>query len=277
MSPDEYCQQKTAQSGSSFYYSFLFLPPEKRRSITAFYAYCREVDDVVDNTEDPSLARIKIAWWRKEIDTLYAGTPQHLVAQALVPVVKMYGLEINHLHEILDGMEADLIHHRYQDFPTLLEYCHQAAGVVGICAARIFGHRLPATLEYAHQLGLALQLTNIIRDVGEDARRGRIYLPIDELEQFGVSVADILNGRYSPEFIRLMQYQFDRAQQYYDQAFSLLPHSERQAQIPGLMMGNIYRTLLHEIRHAEFQVLHQRISLTPIRKLWLAWKTKLMV
>jgi phytoene synthase len=273
MTPDEYCQQKAAQSGSSFYYSFLFLPPERRRAITALYAYCREVDDVVDETADENLARIKLAWWRNEIGELYRGNPQHPVTRALAPFVGAYNLSEQRLSEILDGMEMDLLQTRYLDFKALERYCYLVASVVGLCAAEIFGRTEEATLTYAQNLGMAFQLTNIIRDVGEDARRGRVYLPVSELQQFNVPVAGILNARYSDNFTRLMQFQYERAQGYYEAAFAALPRADRRAQRPGLIMAAIYRTLLEEIARDKFQVLHQRVSLTPIRKLWLAWTT----
>jgi phytoene synthase len=273
MSPDEYCQQKTAQSGSSFYYSFLFLPPERRRAITALYAFCREVDDTVDEASDQSVARIKLAWWRSEVSTMYKGTPTHPVMLALQPHLAPYDLKEDHLQAVIDGMEMDLDQSRYLDFPGLRKYCWHVAGVVGILSASIFGVTDPRTLQYAEKLGLAFQLTNIIRDVGEDARKGRIYIPVNELQQFNVTAADLLNARHSEKFEALMKFQADRARACYDEAFALLPKQDRRAQRPGLMMAAIYRTLLDEIERDGFHVLTQRISLTPLRKLWLAWKT----
>jgi phytoene synthase len=273
MSPDEYCQQKTVQSGSSFYYSFLFLPQERRRAITALYAFCREVDDTVDECTDQSIARIKLAWWRNEVAAMYDGKPTHPVMLALQPHLAVYQLEQKHLQAIIDGMEMDLDQTRYLDFPALQRYCWHVAGVVGVLAASIFGVTNPRTLEYAEKLGLAFQLTNIIRDVGEDARKGRIYLPVNELQQFNVTAADLLNARHSDKFENLMRFQVERAQKLYDEAFALLPKEDRRAQRPGLMMAAIYRTLLDEIERDKFHVLTQRISLTPLRKLWLAWKT----
>jgi phytoene synthase len=273
MSPDEYCQQKTVQSGSSFYYSFLFLPAERRRAITALYAFCREVDDTVDETHDQSVARIKLAWWRTEVSNMFKGSPTHPVTQALQPHLAPYNLQEQHLQAIIDGMEMDLDQSRYLDYPGLRKYCWHVAGVVGILSASIFGVTNPQTLQYAEKLGLAFQLTNIIRDVGDDARKGRIYLPVNELQQFGVTAADILNFRHSDKFEALMKFQADRAQAVYDEALALLPKKDRRAQRPGLMMAAIYRTVLDEIERDNFEVLNQRISLTPLRKLWLAWKT----
>ncbi|WP_348698247.1 presqualene diphosphate synthase HpnD [Duganella fentianensis] len=273
MSPDDYCQQKTAQSGSSFYYSFLFLPPERRRAITALYAFCREVDDTVDDCTDESVARIKLAWWRKEIANMYAGQQSHPVTQALQPHLALYDLKQEHLQAIIDGMEMDLNQTRYLDYAALSKYCWHVASVVGILSASIFGATRPETLRYAEKLGHAFQLTNIIRDVGEDARKGRIYLPINELQQFNVTAADLLNARHSEKFEQLMAFQTARAQAAYDEAYALLPKEDRRAQRPGLMMAAIYRTLLTEVEADGYHVLTQRISLTPIRKLWLAWKT----
>jgi 15-cis-phytoene synthase len=273
MSPDEYCQQKAVQSGSSFYYSFLFLPTERRRAITALYAFCREVDDTVDDCTDTSIARNKLMWWRKEINSMLDGAPSHPVTQALQPHVAVYSLQGKHLQAIIDGMEMDLDQTRYLDFPGLKRYCWHVASVVGILSASIFGVRRPETLEYAEKLGLAFQLTNIIRDVGEDARKGRIYLPVNELQQFNVTAADILNARHSENFEKLMRFQAERAQALYEEAFALLPAEDRRSQRPGLIMAAIYRALLNEIQHDGFHVLNEKISLTPIRKLWLAWKT----
>ncbi len=273
MTPDEYCQQKAAASGSSFYYSFLFLPPLRRRAITALYAFCREVDDVVDECHDPQLAATKLAWWRQELARLYAGQPEHPVTQALQPVLAHFNLPQEQLLEIIDGMEMDLQQTRYLDFKALSLYCYRVASVVGLLAAEIFGYADRQTQKYAHDLGTAFQLTNIIRDVGEDARRGRVYLPLDELKRFEVPLADLFNARYSDNFRRLMEFQIERAEQYYTQAMSELPAADRKAQRPGLVMAAIYRTLLAEIRRDGCQVLSQRTSLTPVRKLWIAWRT----
>ncbi len=273
MTADEYCQDKAAQSGSSFYYSFRFLPAERRRAITALYAFCREVDDIADDVMDIDVARAKLGWWRAEVANLFGGTPQHPVTQALQPGVQSFGIDAARLNEIIDGMEMDLTHHRYADFESLKLYCHRVAGVVGQLSAGIFGYRNPDTLIYAENLGLAFQLTNIIRDVGEDARRGRIYLPADELARFAVSTADILAARHTPAFEALMNFQATRAEQYYQTALAALSKADRAAQRPGLIMAAIYSALLDEIRKDHFMVLQQRTSLTPLRKLWIAWKT----
>lgn len=273
MTPDQYCQEKCATSGSSFYYSFLFLPPARRQAIMALYAFCREVDDVVDECNDPALASTKLAWWRMEVERIASKQATHPVGLALQAVSPKIEIAAARLNEIIDGMEMDLQQTRYLDFTGLSLYCYRVASVVGLLAAGIFGYRDAQTEKYAHDLGMAFQLTNIIRDVGEDARRGRIYLPIDELKQFNVPAADILNARYSDNFTALMQFQYQRAERYYQEALAHLPACDRKSQRPGLIMAAIYRTLLEEIRAENFQVLHQRISLPPTRKLWLAAKT----
>ena len=273
MTPEQYVQERAARSGSSFYYAFLFLPPPRRAAIAAFYAFCREVDDVVDEVSDPGVAAVKLDWWRNEVATAFGGQPSHPAMRALMPHVDAYQIKAAHLTAVIDGCELDLRQSRYLDYPNLKKYCWHVAGVVGILSASIFGVTNPQTLRYAEALGLAFQLTNIIRDVGEDARKGRIYLPINELQQFNVTAADLLNARHSEKFEALMKFQADRAQKLYDEAFALLPQDDRRAQRPGLMMAAIYRTLLDEIERDGFHVLHQKISLTPLRKLWLAWKT----
>jgi 15-cis-phytoene synthase len=292
MDPNQYCQDKAAASGSSFYYSFRFLPGEKRRAITALYAFCREVDDVVDECSDANVARTTLNWWRSEVAAIYRGKPQHPqgvrrgvpegsaltlplhpVAQALVPVVQRFNLSQEHLLEIIDGMEMDLDQQRYADFKSLQLYCYRVASVVGLLAAEIFGYSDRKTLKYAHDLGIAFQLTNIIRDVGEDARRNRIYLPMDELQQFGVSAADILNSKETENFQKLMAFQIERARRYYKQAIDQLPAVDRKSQRTGLIMAAIYQATLDEVVASGCHVLKERVSLGTGYKLWLAVRT----
>jgi phytoene synthase len=273
MTPDQYCQDKAAASGSSFYYSFLFLPPERRRAITALYAFCREVDDVVDESADPQLAATKLAWWRLEVANLFAGKPQHPVTRALLPCIEKYAISQENLGEIIDGMQMDLTQTRYLDWPGLERYCYRVAGVVGLLAAGIFGYSDPRTLDYAKNLGIAFQLTNIIRDVGEDARKNRIYLPMEDLKRFGVPAADLLNANETEDFRKLLAFEVARANEFYEKAFRLLPAADRRMQRPGLIMAAIYRALLVEIERDGFHVLTARTSLTPFRKFWIAWKT----
>lgn len=283
MTPQDYVQQKAAASGSSFYYAFLFLPPERRAAITAFYAFCREVDDVVDEVSDLGVAQTKLAWWRTEVARAYEGSPSHPVTQALMPLAGVFSIEARHLMAVIDGCQMDLEQNRYLDFANLQRYCHLVAGIVGEVAARIFGQTEARTTDYAHRLGLALQLTNIVRDIGEDAMRGRIYLPIDELQRFDVKAHELLKRGAAPgadaadferRFRALMAFQCERALRTYDEALALLPHADRRSQKPGLMMASIYRTLLREVAADPMAVLTQRVALTPLRKFWLAWKVQ---
>jgi len=274
MTPKQYCQQKAAASGSSFYYSFMFLPKQKREAIIALYAFCREVDDVVDECTELKVAQVKLAWWKEEIQNLYKGNPIHPVTKALQPFVQEFRLSEEHFLEIIDGMEMDLNFNRYEDFKQLQLYCYRVASVVGILSAQIFGFSNRKTLKFAHDLGLAFQLTNIIRDVGEDARRNRIYIPLDELARFGVSEEDILRSRESGAVKQLLEFQIERAESHYDRALNELPEEDRKNQRVGLIMAAIYRTLLREIKaDGAEKVLNSRTSLGTLRKLSLAFNT----
>lgn len=271
MTPQQYCQEKTVKSGSSFYYSFIFLPQQKRDAITALYAFCREVDNIVDECADLHVAQAKLNWWRSEIDRLYQDKPQHPISKALLKPVKTYNLAAEHFIEIIDGMEMDLNFNRYEDFKQLQLYCYRVASVVGLLSAQIFGFNNRKTMKFAHDLGMAFQLTNITRDVGEDARRNRIYLPLDELAKFNVTEEDILHSRESAAVKQLLDYQIERAESYYDRALQELPAEDRKNQRAGLMMAAIYRTLLREIKADGAQkVLNARTSLGTMRKLYLA-------
>lgn len=273
MTPEQYCQDKAAKSGSSFYYSFLFLPEQQRKAITALYAFCREVDDIVDSNIDTAIKQTKLQWWRNEISALFNAQAQHPVTRALMPAIEQFNLPQEQFEEIIDGMEMDLHNSRYDSFKDLSLYCHRVASVVGLLAAEIFGYRDRKTQKYAHDLGMAFQLTNILRDVYEDARRNRIYLPQDELQQFKVSDSDIIQGETSDNFVELMKLQVQRAQGFYDKAITELPEADRYSQRAGLVMARIYQSILNEIVNDGYRVLQHRIKLTPLRKLWLAWKT----
>ena len=278
MTPEQYVHAKAKESNSSFYYAFKFLPPARRNAMTAFYAFCREVDDIADDMNDPGVAATKLAWWRQEVDALFAGNPSHPVSKALAPHLGTYGVRIDHLQAVITGCQIDLEQSRFLDYAGLAKYCHLVAGIVGEVASNIMGRTQAQTVTFAHRLGLAMQLTNIIRDVGDDARRGRIYLPVSELKQFDVKAGEILLRKspwgYGERFTALMTFQAERAHQLYDEALALLPDADRVNQKPALMVANIYRRLLREIQAGGFQVLHQRISLTPLRKLWIASQTQ---
>ena len=231
------------------------------------------MDDVVDECPDTQLARTKLGWWELEIGKLFEGNPDHPVTRALQPHLEAFGISAERLNEIIAGMEMDLTQTRYLDFTGLERYCYHVAGAVGLLAAGIFGYTDPRTREYAKNLGTAFQLTNIIRDVGEDARKNRIYLPMDELKKFEVPASDILQAKYSDNFRELMAFQARRAESFYEKALQSLPAGDRRSQRAGLIMAAIYRATLAEIEREGYKVLTQRTKLTPLRKLWIAWKT----
>ncbi|MDE3208588.1 MAG: presqualene diphosphate synthase HpnD, partial [Pseudomonadota bacterium] len=272
MTPEEYCKNKTRHSGSSFYHSFKFLPKEKKLAITALYAFCREIDDVVDQCADLEIARIKLSWWRQELVDTYKGQAHHPVTKALWPSLSKHGIPRENLEEIITGVEMDLTANRYPVFEDLQFYCYKVAGVVGILSATLFGYSNSQTIEYAKKLGTAFQLTNIIRDVGEDARLNRIYLPMEDLAKFNVPATDILKAQNSEQFYQLMKFQADRARQFYKDAFKLLPDEDRKNQTPGLIMAAIYSALLDEIEKDGFNVLKYKIALPPMRKIWITFR-----
>ena len=273
MTPQEYCQNKAAKSGSSFYYSFRFLPPKQRDAIIALYAFCREVDDVVDEIEDHAVALTKLNWWREEVQKIFHGTPTHPVAVALQHHIKDFNLAEEYFVEIIDGMAMDLEFDVYPTFKELQLYCYRVASVVGLLTVEIFGYKDRKTLKYAHELGMAFQLTNITRDVYEDVQRGRVYLPQDELEKFNVTNDDLLAGKTTENVVNLLKFQIKRANEHYEKAFELLPKEDRFAQRTGIIMAEIYQATLNEIELDGYRVLEHRVKLTPLRKLWLAWKT----
>ena len=275
MTPNAYCQQKVAQSGWSFSLAFLKLTPQKRQAMNALYAFCREADDAVDDAPSPSAAKAALEAWQSELDKLYKGAPSHLVTQALLPVVADFSLPKACFDELLLGMAMDIEPTTYPDFAALRLYCYRAAGVVGLLSARIFGFQNENTLHYAEHLGIALQLTNILRDLKEDKERARDYLPSDELLQFSLSPEAILSGAVFKEpqaFANFLTYQIQRAEQFYDTAFALLPKEDKKAQSPGLFMAEVYRALLRQIAQKTnvnnpFFVLKKRARLTALQKL----------
>jgi len=273
MTPDKYCQDKASQSGSSFYYSFLFLAPEKRQAITALYAFCREVDDIVDECSDATIAKEKLAWWESSMHATYAKSPSHPIQHALLPAIERYHLPLQYFLDIIAGMEMDIIRYRYQNFDDLSLYCYRVAGAVGLLSARIFGYRENVVEQFAKSLGQAFQLTNILRDIKEDAQRNRIYLPLDELAEYGVSESDILNASDSENMRAFLNFQVLRTQHYYQQAFDQLPRQDRDNQRCAVIMSSIYHAILEKIAKDPSQVLRGRVTISAWKKLWLAWNT----
>jgi len=275
MTPNDYCNAKVSESGSNLVSAFKILPPTPRSAITALYAFCREVDDVVDECSEPQLASIKLSWWTTELDRLFSGEGAHPVSQALAPHLETYRLPREPFDEIIAGCAMDLQQNRYATWHDLDLYCDRVAGAVGLLSARIFGEVTEPTLRYANTLGRALQYTNIIRDVGDDARKGRIYLPAEAMQVFDLDPASLLRFENSPALKDLLTEMADRAHRLYDEAIDTLPVEQRAAQKPGLIMATIYRELLRLIESESFGVMNQRISVAPARKLWLAWRASM--
>jgi squalene synthase hpnD len=271
----DYCHQKAAESHSSFLSGFRFLSVEKRNAITVLYAFCRELDDVVDGCTDLNVAQITLNWWRSDLEKVFNNEmPEHPVHQALKDIRASFDLPKNEFEALIDGMQMDLEQARYGSFDELKLYCHRVAGVVGCLIARILGFSNPQTLEYADKMGLALQLTNIIRDVGEDARQGRIYLPIEEMQKFDVPANVIMQCKPTDNFAKLMQFQVDRARETYREAMLLLPAADKKSQKVGLIMAAIYYALLNEIdRDGVQNVLTYKIAIPSPRKKRIALKT----
>jgi len=273
MEPLAYVRGRLARSRSSFDLVIRALPGRQRDALSAFYAFCREVDDAVDEAPSPVVAASRLAAWRAEVVHACAGRPRHPILQALMPLAHDYAIGPDHLHAIIDGCEMDLGSVRHADFASLERYCSLVAGVVGEVAARIFGYEEAATLRYARRLGLALQLTNILRDVGEDALRGRIYLPLEDLRRFDVDesalLARELPGGREGRFQALMRFEARRAHEIYEDATAILPASDFRRQRPGIAMAGIYRALLRRIEAQGFPVLHRRCTLATWQKAWI--------
>ncbi|ANA32090.1 15-cis-phytoene synthase [Ralstonia mannitolilytica] len=275
VTPDDYCADKAAPPGSDVYYSVLFLSPERRRATVALEAVRRELEDAVRDASDPSVVQTKLQWWRQELARLFEGRPEHPATKALQPFLNTYDIGAVHLGELLAGVEADAMQNRYLDWPNLRRHGDQVAGVAGRLAARIAGHSHARTLEFARQMSLAEQLVHFIRNLGEDVRHNRVYIPVDELQRFNVPAADLFNRRYAEGFKPLMAFQAERARATYNEALAALPTEDRRAQRPALIRGVLAMRLLDEVEADGFQVLTQRTDLTPLRKLWLAWKTQI--
>ncbi|MFQ6023052.1 MAG: presqualene diphosphate synthase HpnD [Acidiferrobacterales bacterium] len=274
MTPAEYCEQKVRPRGSTFYYSSLFLPLEKREAVTSLHAYCREVGEVTDECHEPAVARIKLEWWRQEIDNTFRGKPTHPICKALVSTVHTYGMPKDHFLEFIDGVEMDLNQGRYNTFGELTSYCQRVGAVMGLLSTPILEYTDPTTLQCARELGIALQLTEILLDVRKHARRNHVYIPIEDLTRFDVPVADIMNGIETSNFRSLIAFEMERIEHHYACAIERLPKNDRLRQLPALIMAAIYRATLDEVRKDGYRILNHSIALTPVRKFWIAYKTR---
>jgi phytoene synthase len=269
----ERCAQVTRRSSSNFYYAFMLLPPDRRRALYAVYAFCRFVDDIADDESirDPALLLHR---WREELDRVYDGAPTRAVSRALADSARRFNIPRAHFEEVIAGVEMDLSRKRYATFEDLRLYCYRVASAVGLICIEIFGYQNPSAKTYAENLGLAFQITNILRDVREDAERGRIYLPLEDLSRFNVTEDEILRGVYSPNFVQLMDFEAKRAQEFYDRAQSALAPEDRSTLLTAEAMRLIYGALLERIVKSNYRVLDRRLSLSAPHKLFLvgrAW------
>jgi phytoene synthase len=246
---------------TSFYYSFLVLPPRKRNAIIAVWDFCRAVDDAVDEAPDAYAARRQLALWRDELAAVYASgkSPQTTQGSALQPYVAEFNLPRNPFEDLIDGVEMDLAHVRYQTFTQLTDYCRRVASAVGLVCVEIFGYRDPAARIYAIDLGLALQLTNIIRDVNADLRSGRVYLPAEDLARFHVTEDDLRSGRVTTAVRELLRFECERARSYYTKAAAVLPPVDRRSLLAAEIMGAIYFEILRRIERSGYDVFSRRI------------------
>ncbi|MBI2191326.1 MAG: presqualene diphosphate synthase HpnD [Planctomycetes bacterium] len=262
----------TQKSRSNFYFSFLFLPKEKREAIYSVYAFCRHSDDLADQDIPAERRMEQLDAWRGHLDACYEGRADTPVLQALARTVERFHIPKVYFEELIRGVEMDLTRCRYRTFDELYPYCYRVASVVGLICIEIFGYRNPRSREFAEHLGVALQLTNILRDVGADGERDRIYLPQEDLERFGLSESDLLSRRYDEVFIRLMAYEADRAESYYGKAYEALPPEDRPNMLAAEIMGAIYHLLLERIRSKRFDVFHGKVSVSDWRKFLLAFR-----
>ncbi|HLH77076.1 MAG TPA: presqualene diphosphate synthase HpnD [Candidatus Binataceae bacterium] len=267
------CAQITRAASSNFYYAFMLLEPHRRQALYATYAFCRFLDDIADD-HPAADAGARLATWRRELELVYLGRATRPVARALAASVRRFPIPRRYFEEIIEGVEMDLSRRRYDTFAELREYCYRVASAVGLACIEIFGYRNPRTQIYAENLGLAFQLTNIIRDVREDAQRGRIYLPLEDLARFAVSEEEVLAGHYTDRFVRLLEFQAARAGQFYTLAAQALPQEDRGSLLSAEAMRLIYRALLRRIVKTGYRVMDGKLSLSAPYRLLLvgqAW------
>jgi len=275
---DEYCQQKAAPPGSSTYYALRQAPAASQPRLTALFALRREFEETVKEVSDPAIGRTKLAWWQNELAALAAGTPTHPVSKALAASLPDVKTEYPALQALLSGFEMDLDQARYLDYPNLRRYVQAVGGTFASLVARSARTKASAdgsqAPDWSTPLGEALLLAQLVVETGNDARHGRIYIPIDEMQRFNVTAADLINRKYSDAFTELMRFQTKRARDAVRTALAAVPASERRSQRTLLAQGALASALLDEIERDGYHVLHQRIALTPIRKLWIAWRAK---
>jgi 15-cis-phytoene synthase len=260
----------TKQSNTSFYYSFSLLPRHKRDALHTVYAFCRYTDDLVDEERDEGRKVVLLRRWRMELGQALRGDSSFPLLNQLSATARRFHIPVDHFYDLIRGMEMDLARTRYQTFDELYEYCYLVASTVGLMCRQIFGYRKESTREYAVHLGIALQLTNILRDIKDDARRGRIYLPLEDLRRFGYTEDDLLNCRYTPEFVNLMRFEVERARKYFRLAQEALTNEDKGFFFPARVMWSIYAHLLNRIEHSHFNVFERRITISRLLRLLIA-------
>lgn len=263
----------TKESNTNFYYSFFSLPAEKRKALYAIYALCRSLDDVVDESPGRLEASEALLKWTTEIVNMYQGTPSHPLTVALKPYIEWYSIPQKYFLELIKGVEMDLTKNRYNTFDELHRYCYRVASVVGLICAEVFGYQNAVTLGYAVDLGIALQLTNILRDIKADAANGRIYLPLEDLRRFGYTEEDLFSSIYNQAFVEMMRFEAARAWSYYKRAEETLPREDRKAMVAAEIMRAIYSRLLQKIEAAKYDVFSLPPRLTKTQKLYIAFRT----
>ncbi|HAP36465.1 MAG TPA: squalene synthase HpnD [Bacteroidetes bacterium] len=252
---------------SNFYYSFLMLPKPKREAINVVYAWCRIADDIVDEEESTSTKFQRLVHWGKEFELGLAGTSRYQLVNRLAQIINRFNIPLNHFTELIKGMEMDLVKTRYETFRDLKEYCYRVASTVGLICTEIFGYKNEEAKEYSVNLGIALQLTNILRDVGTDAKKGRIYLPQEDMDRFGYSEEELFANKYNVKFQRMMKFEAERARSYFAEAIKHLSEEDKPLFIAALIMQEIYFRLLQDIENAEYNVFKNRIKVSNVKKL----------
>jgi len=262
----------TRNSNTSFYYSFSLLPRQKREAIHAVYAFCRYTDDIVDEEGDQDRKVVMLRRWRMEFGRALRGTSSYALLNQLSATARRFNIPVEHFYELFRGMEMDLAKNRYATFDELREYCYLVASTVGLMCRSIFGYRHESTRDYAINLGIALQLTNILRDIKDDAKRGRIYIPLEDMRRFGYAEEDLLSFRYTPAFVDLMRFECDRARDYFDRARAALQDEDKRFFFAARIMWSIYAHTLRRIERSEYNVFDRRISISKFLKLLIAFR-----
>ena len=270
----DYCKKATRRSGTSFYYAFRLLPRSQREAIFTVYSLCREIDDVVDRPGVKSEQQARLGDWRRELDRCYGGNPSHPITQNLQRVLGEYPIPRQYFHQLIDGVEMDLRRFRYERFRDLHTYCYRVASVVGMICLEIFRCRQSAPARrYAIHLGIAFQLTNILRDLAVDAARGRIYLPGEDLRRFGYPEEDLIAHRYSPPFVELMRFQCARAHGFFQTCRESISRADRPRLFAAEVMRKTYEKILQRIEACEYDIFRNRVRLPGREKIWIAGRT----